>query len=45
MQIHNPVEMQTWLEREFEEEEVAEALMECGGDKATGPDGFYFAFI
>lgn len=44
MQIDNPLEMQTWLEREFEEKEVAKALMECG-NKAPGPDDFNFAFI
>ena len=36
---------QTWLEREFEEEEVYRALDECDGDKAPGPDGFNFSFI
>lgn len=45
MQIDNPLEMQTWLEREFVEVEVAKALMECGDDKASGPDGFKFASI
>ena len=33
------------LEREFEEEEVIEALMEVEGDKAPGPDGFTMAFF
>lgn len=34
-----------WLEREFEEGELALALEECGRDKAPGQDGFNFTFI
>ncbi|GJZ71757.1 reverse transcriptase domain, reverse transcriptase zinc-binding domain protein [Tanacetum coccineum] len=33
------------LEKEFNEEEVWEAIRGCGGDKAPGPDGFNFKFI
>ena len=33
------------LEREFEKEEIIEALMEAEGDKALGPNGFYMAFF
>ena len=33
------------LEREFEKEEVLEALKEAEGDKAPGPDGFTMAFF
>lgn len=40
-----PLEVQAWMEREFEEEEVVKALEECGGDKAPGPDEFNFSFI
>ena len=32
------------LEREFEKEEIIEALKEVEGDKALGPDGFTMAF-
>ena len=32
------------LEREFEKEEIIEALKEAKGDKAPGPDGFTMAF-
>ena len=33
------------LEREFEKEEIIEALMEAECDKALGPDGFTMAFF
>ena len=33
------------LEREFEKEKIFEALMEVGGDKAPGPNGFSMAFF
>lgn len=33
------------MEKEFDEEEVAKALEECGGDKAPGPNEFKFSFI
>ena len=33
------------LEREFEKEEIIEALKEAEGDKASGPDGFTMAFF
>ena len=33
------------LEREFEKEEIIEALKEAEGDKAPGPDGFTIAFF
>ena len=32
------------LEREFEKEEIIEALKEAEGDKAPGLDGFTMAF-
>ena len=32
------------LEREFEKEEIIEALKEVEGDKALGPDGFTMTF-
>ena len=33
------------LKREFSKEEVTQVLMEMGGDKAPGPDGFTMAFF
>ena len=33
------------LERDFEEEEILEALKEAEGDEAPGPDGFTMAFF
>ena len=33
------------LEREFEKEEIIEALKEAKHDKAPGPDGFTIAFF
>ena len=33
------------LEREFEKEEIIEALKEAEGDKAPRPDGFTMAFF
>ena len=33
------------LEREFEKEEIIDALKEAEGDKAPGPDGFTMAFF
>lgn len=35
----------SWLERNFEEIEVRAAIVELGGDKAPGPDGFSMAFF
>lgn len=35
----------TWLEREFEEAEVREAVFNLEGDKAPGPDGFRLFFV
>lgn len=40
-----PVSLRVWLEREFEEEEIKEALLDCEGNKASGPDGFNFIFV
>lgn len=34
-----------WLERPFQEVEVKEAIVCCGGTKSPGPDGFTFHFI
>jgi hypothetical protein len=33
----------TWLEREFEEQEVWEVVCNLNGDKALGPNGFTMA--
>lgn len=33
------------MERVFEDEQIKNAIMECGSDKASGPDGFNFCFI
>jgi hypothetical protein len=35
----------TWLEREFEEQEVWEVVRDLSGDKASWPDGFTMAFF
>jgi len=35
----------TWLEREFEEEEIFSVIKSCAPDKAPGPDGFTMAFF
>jgi hypothetical protein len=35
----------TWLEREFEEQEVWEVVRILNGDKAPGPHGFTIAFF
>lgn len=32
----------TWLEKEFSEEEIKEAVWDCGSDKTPGPDGLNF---
>lgn len=34
-----------WLEREFEEDEIIDAVFALAGDKALGPDGFPMAFL
>ena len=34
-----------WLEKGFDEEEVKEAIFNCGGEKAPGLDGFPLAFF
>lgn len=36
-------QIQTWMEREFETDEVDKVLRECEGDKAPGPNGFSFS--
>lgn len=38
-------ERATWIERNFEEEEVWEAIHALAGDKAPGPDGFPMVFF
>lgn len=38
-------ESRIWLERDFEEDENFSAMTDCGGDKASGPDGFNFSFM
>jgi len=35
----------TWLEREFEENEMWEVVRDLNGDKALGLDGFKMAFF
>lgn len=35
----------SWLEREFEVEEVESALSKCGSDKSPSPDDFNLSFI
>jgi hypothetical protein len=35
----------SWLERDFEENEVWEVVKAMNGDKARGPDGYSMAFI
>ena len=35
----------SWLEREFEEEEVRKVVLAMEGDKAPGPNGFSIAFF
>lgn len=39
-----PSDVKAWLKRGFEEDEITEALKECEGDKAPGPDDFDFNF-
>jgi hypothetical protein len=34
-----------WLERPFDEVEIAKVIQGCNGDKAPGPDGFSLAFF
>jgi hypothetical protein len=34
-----------WLERPFDEDEIAKVVQGCNGDKAPGPDGFSLAFF
>lgn len=38
-------EESTWLQREFEEQEVVEYPKSCASDKAPGPDGFAMGFF
>ena len=33
------------LERQFDEEEITKALVDCCGDKAPGPDSMTMAFL
>ncbi|XP_059436099.1 uncharacterized protein LOC132169027 [Corylus avellana] len=35
----------SWLERDFEEEEVKKVVFKMNGNKASGPDGFSLAFF
>lgn len=37
-------EQARWLERPFEEKKIKEAVFNCEGDKAPGPDGFSLSF-
>jgi hypothetical protein len=39
------VEDQTILDSQFTPEEIEEAVSQCEGNKAPGPDGFNFIFI
>lgn len=38
-------EQNNWLEMEFTAEEIKQAVWDCEGTKAPGPDGFTFDFI
>ena len=35
----------SWLETDFEEEEVRKAVSKMNGNKASGPNGFSMAFF
>jgi hypothetical protein len=35
----------SWLERDFEEDEVRKVVFKMNGNKARGPDGFSMAFF
>ncbi|WMV58634.1 hypothetical protein MTR67_052019 [Solanum verrucosum] len=39
------MEEQSWLSREFSEDEVLEGIRLCACDKAPGPDGYTMAFF
>jgi hypothetical protein len=39
------VEERIWMEREFEQSEVLEVMINFNGDKAQGPDKFSMAFF
>lgn len=39
------LDCRVWLERDFEEEEIALALSDCVGNKAPSLDGFIFSSI
>lgn len=39
------VDVRTNIEKEFTEEEIEVALMDCNGDKAPGLDGFNMRFL
>ena len=32
--------LSSWIERPFTEDEVKDAIFDCDGNKAPGPDGF-----
>lgn len=38
-------ELCSWLELEFTADEIKQAVWDCGGSKAAGPDGFTFNFL
>ena len=38
-------DQKAFLESPFTEEDVKNTMWRSGGDKALGPDGFYFAFV
>ncbi|GKE35150.1 hypothetical protein Tco_1454472, partial [Tanacetum coccineum] len=42
----NPISQsqRDFLERPFSREDIKQAVWECGGDRAPGPDGFTFKF-
>ena len=39
------VEHRDFLERDVSNEEIKQAVWDCGGDRAPGPDGFTFKFF
>ncbi|GKB17358.1 hypothetical protein Tco_0851281 [Tanacetum coccineum] len=42
---HISVEDSNLLDRTITPQEIKDAIWDCGGDKALGPDGFTFKFI
>lgn len=38
-------DLKTWLERDFDEEEISKGLPNCAGNKAPGREGLNFTFL